>query len=234
MTFDEQVAALRGKVVPKRTGGKKKCDCTPEEWAANLDCSKAAAAMQRKAHPERHRAAVKAWRDRNLEKHRAGVTEWRVSNRDKHRAAVNAWRNANKDRVRSVERERYKNDPIWRMMKCLRVRQRQFFNGQGRSLSMVRDMGCTKEFFRQHITRQLTGNMTLENYGTVWHLDHIYPLARANIVNDPIHFLAAANWRNLQPLPGPDNWEKSDTVTPDAQALFDSLVREFTTKESAA
>ena len=34
--FDKQVKALRGKVEPKTTK-KKKCDCTPEEWAAKLD-----------------------------------------------------------------------------------------------------------------------------------------------------------------------------------------------------
>jgi hypothetical protein len=36
-TFDEQVAALRGKVVPKCRSGLKKSEATPEQWAARLD-----------------------------------------------------------------------------------------------------------------------------------------------------------------------------------------------------
>jgi hypothetical protein len=113
------------------------------------------------------------------------------------------------------------------MMVGLRNRQYEFFTGKARSLSMVRDMGCNREFFLRHIASQFTAGMTMENYGTVWHLDHIYPLAKADIVGNPVHFLAAANWRNLQPMLGPDNWEKSDEVTPEAQALFDALCQEF-------
>jgi hypothetical protein len=218
MTFDEQVAALRGKVTPRRTICKK-VDCNPEEWAANLDYHNAWA----KDHLDKRRASSNAWRKANPKKFRATKKAWQKSNLDKVLAWNNEWK-----------KQRYKNDPVYRMTESLRARQRQFFKGNKRPLSMVRDMGCTQEFFRQHITRQLTGDMTIENYGTVWHLDHIYPLSKASIVDNPVHFLAAANWRNLQPLPGPENLEKSDTVTPEAQALFDSLVQEFTRKGVAA
>jgi hypothetical protein len=244
MTFDEQVAALRGKVLPKQSQNNK-ADCTPEEWAGHLDYAKA----WRKANPDKARAAVatwrktnpakdRAWKEANPEKRRASVAAWRKTNREKDRAATKAWRKANPDKVRAsvaaAKKKRMKNDPVYRMMRCLRVRQYQFFKGINRPASMVRDMGCTQEFFKQHITSQFHSGMTMDNYGTVWHLDHIYPLARANIVDNPIHFLAAANWRNLQPMLGPENIEKSDTITPEAQALFDSLVQEFTRKESVA
>jgi len=39
MTFDEQVAVLRKTVTPK-CSNKKKAECTPEEWAANLEYQK--------------------------------------------------------------------------------------------------------------------------------------------------------------------------------------------------
>ena len=212
MTFDEQVAALRGKVVPKFF--RSKADCTPEEWAAKLDYVKAWA----KDNPEKNQAAKKAWKKDNPEKFRATVKAWRKTHPDKHRTTQKKWR-----------KKRYHTDPVYRLLRCLRSRQSDFFKGKSRSLSMVRDMGCSQEFFKQHIIGQLTGDMTLENHGKVWHLDHIYPLSKADLT-DRVQFLAAANWRNLQPMLGPENKEKSDEITPEAQVLFDELVREFATR----
>lgn len=244
MTFDEQVAALRGQSKPRRTL-RKKADCTPAEWAANMDYKSAWDAANRDKERERNRRRDKKRRTINRERNR----KWRADNPSKSRESSLAWRTANPEAARESDRrwrsknptylcnyirERRKTDPHFRMTGNLRKRQNKFFKGTTRSLSMVRDMGCTQEFFRQHIISQLTGDMTLENYGKVWHLDHIYPLSAADIVDNPIHFLAAANWRNLQPLPGPENLKKSDEVTPEAQALFDSLVQEFTRKVVAA
>jgi hypothetical protein len=198
-------------------------DAHPDKASAN---KKAWAA----ANPDKVRAQNKAWAKANPDKLKA----WKQANPQKVRAAIKAWADANPDKVRAIRakaaKKRYKNDLLYRIVCNLRTRQWQFFKGKTRSLSMVRDMGCTQEFFMQHIASQLTGEMTMENHGTVWHLDHIYPLSKASIVDNPVHFLAAANWRNLQPLPGPENLEKSDEVTPEAQALFDSLVQQFTRK----
>jgi hypothetical protein len=94
-------------------------------------------------------------------------------------------------------------------------------------------MGCDREFFLRHITIQFTAGMTMENYGKVWHLDHIYPLSKADLT-DRVQFLAAANWRNLRPMLGPENLEKSDTITPEGQDLFDQLCREFLQERGVA
>jgi hypothetical protein len=119
------------------------------------------------------------------------------------------------------------------MMVGLRNRQYEFFTGKARSLSMVRDMGCDQRFFLRHIESQFTAGMTMENYGKLWHLDHIYPLSKADLT-DRVQFLAAANWRNLRPMLGPENVEKRDTITPEGQALFDLLCREFSHEREIA
>ena len=241
MTFDEQVKSLRGKVVPK-CADKKKANCTPAEWAANLDYlvewkrsnkdkSRAWSVAWNKANPERHRATNKTWSKANREKVRAADKAWRKANPEKARAAEKAWKKANPEKYRASQRKtqnkRAQNDPVFRMVCALRSRQNKFFKGKTRSLSVIRDMGCDPEFFGQHIASQFTAGMTMENYGKFWHLDHIYPLAAADIVNNRIHFLAVANWRNIQPMLGPENVEKKDKVTPEAQVLFDALCQEF-------
>ena len=49
--------------------------------------------------------------------------------------------------------------------------------------------------------------MTWDNWGEVWHLDHNFPLAAADL-EDRTEFLAVCNWRNLQPLTVKENLEK--------------------------
>ena len=224
--FDAAVKALRANVAPKKVH-KSKALCTPSEWAAYLEYQRPKSKAWGKANPDKRRAKCNAWQKNNPEKTRKNYRKWRTDNKDKVRARNNAWQKANRDKMRRASKTRYNSRPLYRMRACLRARMRQFFRGKTRTLSAVRDMGCTQEFFKKHIASQLRAGMTLANYGSVWHLDHIYPLAKADIVNDPAHFLAAANWRNIQPMMGPENNAKSDKVTPAAQALFDSLVAEF-------
>jgi hypothetical protein len=133
---------------------------------------------------------------------------------------------SNADRITKRRRHRYAKDSWFRFAVSLRNRQGKFLAGIKRPASMVRDIGCDREFFLRHIASQFTAGMTMENHGAVWHLDHIYPLAKADLT-DRVQFLAVANWRNLRPMLGPQNLAKGDEVTAEAQTLFDSLCREL-------
>ena len=57
-------------------------------------------------------------------------------------------------------------------------------------------IGCSKYFSRKWIIYQLYGNMTLENYGIVWCLNHCIPLKKTN-ANDLYNY---TNWFNLRPM----------------------------------
>lgn len=138
------------------------------------------------------------------------------------------WRELNRLSINAKRRHRSRTDPMWRMRMSLRARQRAMFLRLRiqKSGSFVRDMGCNLKFFRQHLAKLLVPPMTLDNYGTVWHLDHVYPLSRANLA-DRVEFLAVANYRNLQPMLISSNLSKNCSVTPQARALFRRLCRRF-------
>jgi hypothetical protein len=74
--------------------------------------------------------------------------------------------------------------------------------------------------------------MNWKNWGTYWHIDHIYPLAAANL-EDRCEFLAVVNWQNLQPLTATANLKKNDEVTPAAKRLFNKLVKQFESEAAA-
>jgi hypothetical protein len=191
----------------------------------------------RESHPGATSEACRKWRTANKDRHDEGVRKWYANNALRKSEYNRQYDSQNKEhrklRAKTNYKQRRASDPHFRLMGSIRTRQGKFFKGKSRSLSMVRDMGCDREFFLRHIISQFTAGMTMENYVKLWHLDHIYPLSRADIVDNPIHFLAAANWRNIQPMLGPENLKKSDAVTPEAQALFDQLRAEFSSYDEA-
>jgi len=58
-------------------------------------------------------------------------------------------------------------------------------------------IGCTIEFLKEHIEKQFDNQMTWENYGSYWHIDHIIPLGLATTESELIQLL---HYTNLQPL----------------------------------
>ena len=65
---------------------------------------------------------------------------------------------------------------------------------------------------REWIESRFTKSMTWENYGKVWHLDHIFPISRFDL-SDPEQVKVACNWQNLQPLLRKANARKSNKIT---------------------
>ena len=113
-------------------------------------------------------------------------------------------------------------DTVFKLKDNLRCRIRQAIKKNYKAGSAVRDLGCNGDQLKKHLESLFDKNMTWDNWGTYWHLDHVYPLAAANL-EDRTEFLAVNNWRNLQPLEAKANIVKGDTVTPEAQALFNEL-----------
>jgi hypothetical protein len=228
--FDAAVKDLRGKVVPKKAN-KKKTDCTPEEWAANLDYGIGTNRKYSAANPEKRRSSVQAWRANNPDKALEIARQYRSSNRIRHNEKARRWAANNHGKViesvRKWAANARKSNPDFKLRCDLRIRLNRAVKGGYKQGSAVRDMGCTIAEFWAHMEPQFQPGMTRENMGKAWEIDHIYPLSKADLTGSRTEFLAANNWRNLQPLTPPQNNAKGDTVTPEAQVLFDQLKAEF-------
>jgi len=87
------------------------------------------------------------------------------------------------------------------------VRLWQALRGKVKQGSAVRDLGCSIEYFKLWIFMMFQPGMTWENYGKVWHIDHIKPLAAFDLT-DREQFLQAVNYKNLQPLRIEENGSK--------------------------
>ena len=142
----------------------------------------------------------------------------------------------NSDRIKennaAYASARIQRDPEYKMRSRLRTRGYQVIRGALAGVTFmtsgefVRALGIPVDAFLHHLESLFDEHMTWDNWGSYWHLDHIYPLSEAKL-KDRIEFLAVNNWRNLQPLEAKANIAKGDKVTTEAQELFDSLKEEF-------
>ena len=71
--------------------------------------------------------------------------------------------------------------------------------------------GCSHSFLRQRTIYQLYGNMTFENYGSVWQIDHCLPVASFNIM-DEIDMKKCFNWVNLRSMYSNENNSKKAKI----------------------
>ena len=128
--------------------------------------------------------------------------EYYNENRDK----IKKYRFDNKDKINEYFRKRKNSDLNFKLASNLRSRTSTAFKSQNvRKTNKTLDLlGCSHLFFKGWIIHQLYGLMTLENYGTIWCLDHCLPLSKIN-ENDLCKY---TNWVNIRPMYIKDNISK--------------------------
>ena len=60
-------------------------------------------------------------------------------------------------------------------------------------------LGCTFEFYKTYLEKQFTPEMSWENWGIVWEIDHKTPISAFDLVQEENVF-KAFNYQNTQPL----------------------------------
>lgn len=109
--------------------------------------------------------------------------------------------------------KRMQNDPGFKMLRKLRDRHSKAVKaaGMNKRFRTTEVLGCTAEELKQYIEKQFKGNMNWENYGKVWHIDHIYPLALIDW-NNSLEVARYCHYTNLQPLTVQENLTKGKSL----------------------
>jgi len=186
------------------------------------DQCKAARPKSSKGNPVTTRAYARAWRAKNRDRDRSNRRDWTEKNRER----LTAYK-------RDYDNQRKRTDHVFKLVVNVRSRVATALRAsrlKGKRVTArgaLRYLGCSFDDFARHIESKFTDGMSWENFGKGgWHVDHIYPLGRADLT-DPVELLAAFNWRNCRPLWEAENMIKQATVTPEAATLFAELVEQF-------
>lgn len=73
--------------------------------------------------------------------------------------------------------------------------------------SAVKDLGCSLPEFKVHIEKQFSSEMSWDNYGYYWEIDHIIPFCGVNL-NDIGTQKFVTHYSNMRPITVEDNRKK--------------------------
>lgn len=128
--------------------------------------------------------------------------------RQEHEEEIKHWHKNHKKERNERERNRYRTNIQHKLKVLLRTRMGMAIKGDQKSGSAVQDLGCSIEELKKHLEFQFQPGMTWDNWALDgWHIDHIIPLASADLT-DRKQFLEACHYTNLQPLWVEDNLKK--------------------------
>lgn len=158
-------------------------------------------------------------------------TNWRISNPEKYKEKQERfltknpgisyeyskkWKEKNKEYIRAYSskkmRERYNEDPLYKIQINYRNRLKDIFRikGLSKNKGSIDYLGCDLNSFKEHIEKQFSDGMSWDNKGFYgWHIDHIIPLSSAKTREDLIKLF---HYTNLQPLWWKDNFTKGSKI----------------------
>ena len=175
---------------------------------ANLDKIKARNKTYYKANIDKK----KAYRAANIDKAKAYHEAYYEANPDKTKAQHKAYRAANIDKIKAYNNTRTKTNIQYKLSKALRSRLYHALQGNQKTGSAVRDLGCSIDELKMHLESKFQSGMSWDNWSfDGWHIDHIKPLASFDL-SDRAQLLLACHYTNLQPLWAIDNLSKGDSI----------------------
>lgn len=150
--------------------------------------------------------------EKNRETLRAQNNAYYAQNKDAIRVQRKEYRTANRDKVLADLKESRDRNPDGKIAVALRRRVR-YFLGEGKNAPEY--LGCTKHnlraWFEYNFVAELkeTGlDMTWENYGSVWEIDHVIPCSAFDM-NDQTQVHRCFHWTNLAPISSARNKSKN-------------------------
>lgn len=174
------------------------------------EATKPARKVALKAYYERNKGIIlpkmRAYADANRGHKRAVDRAYAAANKERAAERIREWRENGPGRAwMRAYLEEYRARPAIRAAHAMAGRIRAALKANGKSQSTAEIVGYTIADLRAHLERQFTPGMSWENYGKVWHVDHILSAPHFDLPDE-----LAAYWAlsNLRPLAKSENLAK--------------------------
>ena len=157
---------------------------------------------------------------------------WRENNKERFLEICKTYRD--KDTSKQVRnataRKKYSENIGIRLLQLYRTRVRLCIKKQyypkHTSFDYEKLLGCSWDNLVEWLESNMTPNMTWENYGTHWHVDHVTPCASFDFAEEE-NRRACFNWSNLAPLERIENILKRDKIDMDMIQHYKQKAIEF-------
>jgi hypothetical protein len=153
-------------------------------------------------HKNKHNLYMKEWYQNNKNIHKKSSKNWVKNNIERNQENQSNYRKNNLEKIREYDnnwkKEKRKNDLNYRIKINLRERIRTALKENWKRGKTIQLLGCSIEEYKLYLEQQFTSEMSWENYGIYWEIDHIiqlHTLDLTKIENQEIAF----NYRNTRP-----------------------------------
>jgi hypothetical protein len=126
-------------------------------------------------------------------------------NKENHRIRMSKWYDNNKEyhqtKTKIYIKKRLKEDPVFKLKETLRKRLYDLLikNKTPKVYSSSTLLGCSVDECKHHLEQQFKPEMTWENHGKIWEIDHIVPCSKFDLT-DIEQQKQCFHYTNLQPL----------------------------------
>ena len=136
-------------------------------------------------------------------------TYW-LNNLEKHRTWEKSWRNNNREKILNRRKERIKQNPSLKLRNTIARRilltlKKSKISKNNKTSELL---GAEIETVKRWIEQQFNGEMSWENHGKIWHIDHIKPCCSFDLTIPQQQF-ECFNYKNLRPLLKEENLKKA-------------------------
>jgi len=104
------------------------------------------------------------------------------------------------------------------------IRKYIFYNQKSKLAPEI--LGIDRERYKEYLKKKFKKGMTLENYGKVWHIDHIKPSSSFTFRNNN-DLKKCFNYKNTQPLFKSENLSKFDSTGNNIYLYKKDIKKEF-------
>ena len=163
----------------------------------------------------------------DVEHKRIIMKKWAHSKRGKKMRKISYEKN--KPNRNKRNRQRRKEDIDYKIKQVVRSRIWEVLNkSKTQRVNKIKYLGIDTGTYKLWLESQFDENMSWENHGTYWHIDHVVPCAvfKFKHENDDAIYVCF-NWKNTRPMYGPDNVSKNDTIDTKAISLHKIIVNCF-------
>lgn len=118
------------------------------------------------------------WNESNKIKNKLSWEKYYIKNKDKVIQRSKTWRQNNKEQYNLNQKEyREKNKILHNLRVRLSISLKKYLK-ENKKYNTIGYLGCSIKEYIVYLEKQFTEEMTWENYGTYWEIDHTIPLSK--------------------------------------------------------
>lgn len=141
----------------------------------------------------------KEWLNNNKEYISSYNKQYNINNFEKKKQSIDKWWKNNPNYQKEWKNKKYNNDVEYRIKDNLRSRFYNAITNQFKIQSVIDLLECSVDELKHYLESLFKPEMTWENHGEIWEIDHIIPCSKFDLTEKKQQ-KECFHYTNLQPL----------------------------------